>query len=790
MSGSAAESAQYFVTVIMEPLYNFINASRLISCPMVYHRGDVQLTRPADPIEGVEVGYKAFTNKSFPELAALVSLCTQRCPFTVVALCSDDPVALPVAYDIFINLKTFASRSHDSSGESLMTALLMRAYQEHQLLVRNTEEGGSSSGVKRLCGEPCDAQMRQQEQEVCTTVAHYADFIPFKDFAFCFRAKTFVHASELRPKLYDQFDVLPNIRFVVGDRNTGKTQQVCSLIRTTLADEFADTCPSYMLPVNATLLVVPLALVNQWVQALHELRVIMLTTLRAYKQLTLERVVNADVIITTHALFAAHTQPAKDTVSRAECAALKRTVYDAEERVRTKITFQSVWWKRIVIDEVQHFYVEHSTKWFSTATTTLTRMWWGLQGGVDRSSHKLYFVGEMVQHGLNYVTVPPLDSSIVMELHSANHVLKPVHHTISTPLNATERVVYDLVQATSASSDWVKAVCNGDISWVTQYMQPVQFWLDAASQGVDALKACMMASSQLRVHNTYGSDSEEEESSSAFGYEEMSESMEPVVVGAEAEAEAEADAAPSAPLALSVPDDTAPALSLRTLSNTLSNAIQRQNARILERQAFFMRTVMALVNGTEQVQQCTICLSADADCIFVCGHTMCHECVVQVFEREHSGEFTSCPTCRWEIEPTDVFWVTPAPQQSSKAVALTTLLRMLLAHHHVLVVGLDPMAVKSMHRFIVRAGVPHVKLFPSASAAHIPPQPHAYFVSLTDLPGLKLPFVSYVVLLSPLASDRVSCRDALLTVTQSLNTSAQPHVYHLIASDTIESACE
>jgi hypothetical protein len=88
-----------------------------------------------------------------------------------------------------------------------------------------------------------------------------------------------------------------------------------------------------------------------------------------------------------------------------------------------------------------------------------------------------------------------------------------------------------------------------------------------------------------------------------------------------------------------------------------------------ERRDFFVKTSNELSSTELHPAVCAVCLVNVCDCIFVCGHMLCHVCVLDLFNSARVNNETHelpellvpCPTCRWNLEPGEVFWVLNRP---------------------------------------------------------------------------------------------------------------------------------
>lgn len=103
-------------------------------------------------------------------------------------------------------------------------------------------------------------------------------------------------------------------------------------------------------------------------------------------------------------------------------------------------------------------------------------------------------------------------------------------------------------------------------------------------------------------------------------------------------------------------------------STALDKFIAEHSSEISERRDYFLKTTGQLVTGEVRPAVCAVCLVNLCDCIFVCGHMLCHQCIIDLFEStaqddEYADFMAPCPTCRWNVEPHEVFWVLQTPVQ-------------------------------------------------------------------------------------------------------------------------------
>jgi hypothetical protein len=257
----------------------------------------------------------------------------------------------------------------------------------------------------------------------------------------------------------------------------------------------------------------------------------------------------------------------------------------------------------------------------------------------------------------------------------------------------------------------------------------------------------------------------------------------------------------------------------------ITDVLDEERSEVRERRVFFERVTSGLALGREEAGTCNVCLTNESDCIFVCGHLMCHECVIDLFVTtkkeqdevneqgysEFEGNLAPCPSCRWNVEPHEVFWMHGGGEGRdtvSKVDALVRLLKPLVdAGERVVIVtgaaykdeGVYVMLSHTVCERLMYNGIPSRVLAVSAPSCH---QSWAWFtgpfgsrgkvllVYSDQLQGLKLPDVRHMVLLHP-ALDGVGAQQCLKRHVQECcrsNVQAGDGVYmhHFIVRDTVE----
>jgi hypothetical protein len=97
----------------------------------------------------------------------------------------------------------------------------------------------------------------------------------------------------------------------------------------------------------------------------------------------------------------------------------------------------------------------------------------------------------------------------------------------------------------------------------------------------------------------------------------------------------------------------------------LTTFFEALTTEIGERREYFVKTSTQLSKNELTPTVCAICLVNVCDVIFVCGHMLCHVCVIDLFHSNMEDDeddqppelLAPCPTCRWLLEPAEVFWV-------------------------------------------------------------------------------------------------------------------------------------
>ena len=93
------------------------------------------------------------------------------------------------------------------------------------------------------------------------------------------------------------------------------------------------------------------------------------------------------------------------------------------------------------------------------------------------------------------------------------------------------------------------------------------------------------------------------------------------------------------------------------------------------RRDYFCKVIQDM--QTNVPPQCSICLTHMCDTVSICGHLLCHECCIHMFHDSDAQlqYCIQCPTCRYDLDSSDVFWVYPRKQQGSQEVALHHLIK-------------------------------------------------------------------------------------------------------------------
>jgi hypothetical protein len=726
-------------------------------------------------------------------------LLTPRTAFTVDALCLSDPLAHPVGFEIKLHQRLLEAQLrevHYAQGEAVLGRLVAKAAgmnllfkKGHSLMNQYLPLGESK---RQRVEHSLVEWMRAREQRTLVR-CDYPEYIDVvgSEYVFCLRDFLFVPRQRVGTMALDVTGGM-----VVGERNAGKTRAVVELVKSGFPARMELRVFDFLTSLPLTLVVVPFYLVDHWVAECARAAVAHVVVHDKHSWLMhmrLESAARQQIVIVTSAFFFTHmhTSQTKSRASSRRTAATPR-----DQRGGEVLRLDEVLWDRIVYDEVLSVYTDFSRSWKRVLRHMRARTWWGLQGGVAIDSLCLAPLVDML------LSSEPADRT--RGLYNLETFL---HHTIyAAPalsilpsafvdtvhfvtLNSAERKVYDMLR-TKETSETLLRVCCGDFSPVEKYMRIVAHWMDAVPLGV----------AELDMQMSYMMESSEESESSTETHGDAD--------GAPMVAEEEDDnfsgfTQPPTPRAAGAPFPLVPDPSTQ---ERIINFVVRASNDALSRKTYFRKVAMDFAEMRQhEIPSCTICLSNVCDCLFVCGHVMCHTCVLALFDAKRSQLeddeddnwiTVPCPECRWELSTEEVFWVVGSiPRIRSKCNVLTTLLRANMEkRQRTIIFASSDEVLHFMHEQLLMA---RVNCKPWGSSVRVCHKRMTWFqqhpsrvllVSLNRLNGLKFHGVHHAVFLHPIVDDIHTRRDLEMRALKSLVTDADTplQVHHLISTDTIE----
>lgn len=788
----------YFCTVLTEEWKEALNRQcepfRLLWSDAL---GGLHIVRGVgEGVEGVDVGFSSTSMKYSKLLTPLLRAADS--PFTVWALCRLDPMASPVALDIFVNPATLQhslAQVGTFGGESALVELLTHA-SKGGLLVRKQSRPPLSDLTharkrRRAVGDPAPltpaevVQWMREREAGCTASVALPQFldVPGCTHVFCLQEMVFVPRHAAHWSSTDMFGGL-----LVGERNTGKSEHVRQLLLTSPVTP-PRACPPILRPVSATLLVVPSHLLRQWQELLTGVRVVAVFNKKTWAQCcTVASLNSADVVITTHQYFT--------SILRKCSVKHKSRVFAAQPDAAVAhmpVRLDWLWWRRVVVDEALELYLRHSSfqlrrQHVATLAPASIRSasWWGLQGGVPPDSLAMCALVDMLHvttrvqglhvcdtgaYGCCILTPPPRLQPVTM-----------MEHFMRATLTGAQRQAYRVLNRAGVSPHALFQVCGGDLSPVHQFLTPITSWAAALPRGLKIMDDYMMsASAEVEFTWSAGDDAVDEEGGEEAG---------------------------------------APAPTRAELQTLMTQVLEEENSEVRERKLFFHRVATELSASTASAgggETCTVCLTNVCDCMFVCGHLMCHECVVDLFmtakqaarqelqeqgyECVDEGFLAPCPTCRWSLEPHEVFWVPDASpsawDEPDKVCAVVRTLRPLLSSGRARVLMLCQ-RVELLHHFceqLVKHDLACRVLSMQAGESCVNwawftgsgEGSRVLFVYPEQLRGMKLHGVEHVMLLHPVL-EGVHARNELKRAVMQCVQSRHVHLYHFIVTDTLEEA--
>lgn len=713
----------------------------------------------------------------------------EHTPFTISAVCRPDPVLLPLALEISVcarQLQHDLDTQGTTPGEAEFVELLSTAARSN-MLVRCARHGAAELAAPRPRKkqrvlhhtEPAavDAWMREREASTSMPLPQYI-FLHGSTYVFCLR--DFVFVPQLAGK-WAQLHVTGGI--LVGERNVGKA----AAVRRLLADKsqvHTLTPPSFLRALQATLLVVPAAMVHQWSElctAAH-LSVAVIHNKRSWSQCSTFPALSAcDVVLVTHSYYYA--------LLRKPCAKHKSRVFVCSGASDTRARLDWFYWARIIVDEPLQLWRRPTFSFRKLPSLIRARSWWLVQGNLCSTSLEMSALVDMLVTAQQQTSTTPcvnvdlLSSCFMTMVCSVPPLPLCLERLMPVELSEVERDAYDVLNSAGVPVTQLIQVCGGDLTPLRLFMRPVKSWVEAVPLGVEVMNEYneYIVDNQADVELNWSTGEDEE------GGEE--EAVQQHDDSGHSETEA-----------------------LERVQGMITRLLNDGVSDVSERREFFLRAGQALIQG-EEAGTCPICLSSESDCLFVCGHQLCHGCVVELFvsakmqeqelmqERGYSdfadGYLAPCPTCRWSLEPHEVFWVTGACSRGGKVAAVGELLRELVSQQERVVVVVGTGMVELVHSVCadwVQQSLPCRVLSISAVTCRAnlvwftAAPGRVLLVYHEQLQGLKLPDVAHVVLLHPHASGAHHHSQMKQAVVHAVGGQSRRPVtmYQFMAKDTVE----
>lgn len=625
----------------------------------------------------------------------IVSLLLKRhCPFTLFALTTSDGQLPPLGYNVYVKPRLFTQQMENAYtvvGEMEVSQL----FRKFRILFfpggyLGGEEEPTVRIPKRRRLESSRVErgvewMMEAEAKGVVSVPRVVP-IPDTDYMFCMRDNLFLTRSTFTSANLDVRGAL-----LLGGRNAGKTAILAALLSSAPPPRPVPHVSALVYRAHAALCVVPEPLIAQWCAALDraEVRYVVVVDKPSWcARMTRASLADTSVVLTSHAFLFAHVQLLAAANTRFQSRAV---LQDPESTGALRMEW--VHWQRIIVDELEGLYVDHVRVWPRLFDALGTDMWWGIQGGLT-ATHAL--------RTLNLLdAVAPQITGASPHVHDLikDHVLylPPLytrHWTSSTTckqvaLTPLERAVYTALKDAGVSSTDLTRVCAGDLSPMDRFVTIVSSWHDAIPLGERAIDECFQYIDDDDDEDYYDEGEEEEDSSSAFGSgsdsdgeAQTNERNETQVADQVVNSVAD-DAELFVPVANPDPDvaiqqeeaeeDTeeqqraAAAAYEADVEAQFNEAFSSAMRDAHEKRVFFNKVARELASGTVEVQTCAVCMAAPSDCLFVCGHMLCHACSVNVFVTAARAEnititdrtnlIAPCPTCRWNTEPHEIYWM-------------------------------------------------------------------------------------------------------------------------------------
>jgi hypothetical protein len=616
-----------------------------------------------------------------------------------------------------------------SGGAAALTTTARRKRPRAASSDVDADDAANTTGVQLTASQrDMAAWMKQRERAMVTdsvTVQYLSHVVvPDTGVVFCldqfvFMALDAVSATTTTPAVTRAATTV-RLRggLVIGERNAGKSLVVKDLIYTgrdhlesgsrssssSMRSAPRVTAP-VLKPLHATLLVVPSSLVMQWHEYFQEDEsVVCINTHQARRKVKAARVEAARVVIVSHRVFLSHLCSVShdDRIRARVFAASKPSLHATGDDADFDVDFEAVhlnWylWDRIVVDEVLQFRAEQmrmrirevqggSGVWYESL------VWWGLQGDVCPTSPALLPLirvmcassrGLGAGEGMSVLTACCRAVVDVDDFYRASIYAAPplphtslelwIERTIFSGLTRHEQSVYDTLVHLDAPDETLRRVCAGDISFMNKYMVTVERWADAIPLGIEAINQCMLFNEPYEDGDGDGDGDDDSDLFNAPPFAARSSVAAAVMRVQEVNVD---DFDVDGRLRVGDVDDGGDGGdgggdgdddndNDDTVAET--RFLVELARDILERRDFFLKTVVQLSQKQATPSVCGVCLTNTCDCIFVCGHMLCHICIIDLFDSSAKNNtaypeiMAPCPTCRWNIEPNEVFWVLNQP---------------------------------------------------------------------------------------------------------------------------------
>jgi hypothetical protein len=803
--------ATYFATLLADEWGEAVHqpAGQLTSFQLMYDEETETLNvvrRATDGVDGVEVAMHMHVFKYGQQLVALLR--HEDSPFRIAALCKRDPTAAPLALDVFVNsaaLESMLDCHGTFPGEAELVAMLTCA-SKAGLLARRcvttthsqlpyTPVSRTSTRAKRMKVEKQvmgsgEVVTWMQTHEGSKAALHYLPCfvdMPHSKYVFCLKEFVFV------PRRFGTWDsVTLSAGAIVGDRNTGKTEMIKQLIAATRGGppRVTTPVPPFLQSTPCTLLVVPPYLLHQWQRALAcTVRTAVVSNKR-----TLQLFCRADTLAALDVVlvpFPFFVSSLKKSPCKHRARAVQVRAHEAGEQPRR---LDWMFWRRLVIDEACQLYAEWARVLRKPSTQVRAQFTWLLQGGVDVTSvAPCALLNLMVNRAVLHDVDALQDRLLSLTCTTPPRAVQC--ETVLTDLSPPERQAYDVLRGVHAPVLELLQVCCGDMTPMMTYMRPASSWDDAVKHATELI-AQYKRNGEEQLEEWWSDQDDNDELPSGTDAADAA-----VASPAASDHDQAEEAEPTEPA-----DADDELTDLDDLMQEVHDALHTTSTQLDERLTFLSHCRDTLMAPGSQPDTCSICLTNVCDCLCVCGHMLCHECMVHLFQtakkkeaeelEEHglqpdASMFAQCPHCRWDVEPHEVFWnvgSTPGGKYSAIQQSIT---QAAAAAKNTVVVVTMPELLHTLLDWLKRDGAQVQACTASEERCK---QALTWFDSghgrtlllyYHQLYGLKLQHVHQVLLVHGLSRGIQQLDGALMLIKESV-TSAQLSVYNFLARDTIE----